>query len=311
MNHIDELLRSLPPVTLPADDEEQKAVDAARRALRAAIAHDQPEGRLFGSRRRGLIVGFAALVVVGIVVPAVGLATGWFRSAEIAGISGSAPPELTSPPLVVASGEPEEAWKIVVARSKQGLCLNADVGDEQFSAHGSPQLGDCGYSDIQGDLPPDVRGNPSAPCIGPTQLVPCGSLPKYSVAIRGMTLIPGTRKVLFFGAAAAGVASVDLLLIDGATRHANVVERPLGPDVPLNVYWAKLGRGDGLRFTSSRNPEGDPMPCNADFLVDEVIARDAAGKVLGGRVDQWNANPTGNPFGPHKPPGVDMNGECA
>jgi hypothetical protein len=172
-----------------------------------------------------------------------------------------------------------------------------DVGDEQFNS-GSYRLGDCGYSDIRGDLPPDVRGDSSAPCIGSSALVPCGSRPRYWVAMRGSVFVPEARRSIFVGTAAGQVASVELILANGKTLRAEVVERPLGADVLLNVYWAKLGPEQGLE--AWRNAEGELMPCIGN-LVEEVVARDSEGNVLGRRVPAWNANPTGDPDGPRPP----------
>jgi hypothetical protein len=306
MNQIDELIRSVGADTPAGDRAEHEAIDAARRSLRAAIAAAQSGTR---ARRRRMIALLAVLAIAVISVPAFGVANGWFGGGtEIAGISGSAAPQLTSPPIVVASGR-EEAWTIVIARSNHGLCLNVDVNDEQFNRE-RYRLGDCGYSDIRGDLPPDVRGNPSAPCIGPaarsagdtrggTALVRCGSLPKYWVQMSGSgTSVPEIRGSILVDAAAAEVASVELILTNGKTVQAELVERPLGPDVPLNVYWAELGREHGIELR--RDAEGMLMPC-VENVVEEVVARDSKGNVLGGRVPAWNANPTGDPDGPRPP----------
>jgi hypothetical protein len=312
MNQIDELIRSVGADAPLADRSEQDAMDAARRTLRAAIAAEQ-RGRRRPSRRRGLIALFAVLAITGISVPAFGVASGWFSGGgEIEGIRGSAPPQLTSAPVVVASGEPGEAWTIWIARSNQGLCLNVDVGNEQFDP-GNYRLGDCGYSDIHGELPTDVRGDPSAPCIGPPSsgtLVPCGSRPKYwvtnSMRAAGV-FVPDARQSIFLGAAAARVASVELVLANGETLRANVVERPLGPDVPLSVYWAELGPEHGLEVARrSRDAEGNLMACNGGELVQEVVARDGEGNVLGNRVPAWNGNPTGDPDGPRPPEPLEM-----
>jgi hypothetical protein len=284
--------------TPAADRAEHDAVDVARRTLRAAIAAEQ-RGRRGQSRRRGLIALFAVLALAGISVPAFGVASGWFGGGgEIEGISGSASPQLTSPSVVVASGEPEETWTIWIARSNQGLCLNVEVGDEQFNP-GNYRLGDCAYSDIRGDLPSDVRGDSSAPCIGSTTLVPCGSRPKYWVTMRASgVFVPGARRSILVGAAAADVASVELILATGERLRAEVVQRPLGPGVPLNVYWAELGPEQGLEVRL--NAEGELMACPGN-LVEEVVARDSEDNVLGRRVPAWNANPTGDPDGPRPP----------
>lgn len=260
MNPVDVLIRSV-----GADSPiEPRALDEPRRRLRAAIA---VEGGRRRKRRRLLVALFAALALAGMAVPAWGVANGWFGGgAEVEGIRGSAPPRLTSRPRVVASGE---TWAIAIARSDQGLCLN--VGGQRLLDGANYRLGDCGYSDLRGDLPPDVRGDPAAPCIGSTSLVPCGSRSKYWLAVREW------RSILV-GSAAAQVASVETVLADGHTLPAELVRRPLGPDVPLNVFWARV-------------------PCGAD----EVVARDANGNVLGRRVPAWNANPTGDPNGPRPP----------
>src|SRR5512133_3107536 len=104
MNQIDGLIRSLEADVPVADRAEEKAIDVARRTLRAELAAE--DRRRPHNRRRRVIVLFAALALVGIAVPAFGVAKGWFGGAEIEGIRGSAPPQLTSPPIVVASGEP-------------------------------------------------------------------------------------------------------------------------------------------------------------------------------------------------------------
>jgi hypothetical protein len=309
MNQIDELIRSVGADAPLADRSEHDAIHAARRALRAAIAAEQ-RGRRRPSRRRGLIALFAVLAIAGVSVPAFGVASGWFSGGgEIEGIRGSAPPQLTSAPVVAASGEPEETWTIWIARSDQGLCLNVDVGDEQFDS-GNYRLGDCGYSDIHGELPPDVRGDPSAPCIGPPSsgtLVPCGSRPKYWVTMGCGVFVPDAGRSICAGEAAAEVATVELLLTNGETLLAHVVQRPLGQDVPLNVYWAELGPEHGLEITrQSRDAEGNLMACNDGELVEEVIARDSKGSVLGRRVSSWNGNPTGDPDGPRPPEPLEM-----
>jgi hypothetical protein len=263
VSQIDALVRAVGADT----PVELAALDTARRSLRAAIAAE-------GSRRRNrrlLIALFVALALAGMAVPAFGVAKGWFGGgAEIEGIRGSAPPQLTSRPVAVASGE---TWAIVIARSDQGLCLN--LGGQRLLHGANYRLGDCGYSDLRGHLPQDVRGDPSAPCIGSASLVPCGSRPKYWLAVREW------RSILV-GSAAAKVASVEIVLADRRILPAELVRRPLGPEVPLNVFWARA-------------------PCGAE----EVVARDARGNVLGQRVPAWNANPTGDPDGPRPPRGTE------
>lgn len=299
MIETDRLIRILADDTPVADDVEAKAVEAARRRLRAAIAAERAGESVPRHRRRGRFIAlFAALALIGVALPALGVGD-WIGGGEIEGVRGSADPRLSGPPVVVPSGEAEQPWKIVIARSNQGLCLNVDVGDEQFRSE-RHRLGDCGYSDIRGDLPPDVRGDPSAACIGTTALVPCGSRPQYWVTARvSGSFVPEIQRSIFVGAAAADVASVELVLANGETTHAEFVERPLGPDVPLNVYWALLGPEHGLRLW--RNAEGRLMPC-VGTIVEMVVARDSEGRVLGRRLPAWNANPSGDPHGPRRQP---------
>jgi hypothetical protein len=263
VNQVDVLIRSVgadPPL-------EPRALDEARRRLRAVIASEGARRR----NRRILIALFAALALAGMAVPAFGVANGWFGGgAEIEGIRGSAPPRVTGRPVAVTTGQ---TWAIVIARSDQGLCLN--IGGQRLLHGASYRLGDCGYSDLRGDLPRDVRGDPSAPCIGSVSLVPCGSRPKYWLAVREW------RNILV-GSAAAKVASVEIVLADGRTAPAELARRPLGPEVPLNVFWGRVRCG-----------------------AEEVIARDADGNVLGRRVPAWNGNPTGDPNGPRPPRGTE------
>jgi hypothetical protein len=304
MNQIDELIRSFDTDT-PDERAQHAALEAARRALRSAIAAEhvgKPRWRRIG-RRRALGVALAAAVAIGLAVPAFGVVgDGWIGvGGEIEGIRGSAAPKLTGPPVVVASGEPREPWTILVARSNQGLCLNTDDGDEDFDRD-RYRLGDCGYLDIHGDFPSDVRGDPLAPCIGLTELVPCGSRRKFWVQYGSGGYVPEIRRTIVTGAAAADVVSIGLVLANGGTLEAQVVERPLGPDVPLNVYWAKLGPEDGLRLSRWRDANGHLMPC-LDVLVKTVVARDSEGRVLGRRIPAWNGNPNGDPAGPRGPGG--------
>jgi hypothetical protein len=302
LTHIDELIRSVGATDPVGDRVEDESIDAARRVLRAAILAELalPGAR---SRRTRLIALFAVLALAGLTLPAYRAATEWFgANSEIAGIRGDEAPRLSGAPVVLASGEPEEPWTIFVARSNQGLCLNVDVGDEEFRP-GRYRLGDCGFSDIRGELPPDVRGNPSAPCIGLSVLVRCGSLPRYAVAFAGNGRFfgPRFRHGIFAGAAAADVASVELLLANGDAVQAQVVKRPLGPDVPLNVYWTELGPEQGLAACLWHDREGRVVGADSGEFVKEVVSRDADGSVLGRRLPAWNGNPTGDPHGARPP----------
>jgi hypothetical protein len=292
MIETDELIRAF-RANVARDEIEARAIAAARKALRTEIAAE-------GSRRRHLPRGrfvalFAILAAIGIAVPALG--TDWIGESDTAGIRGSADPVLTAPPVVVASGEPGP-WMIVVARSDKGLCLNVDVGEEAGFSAEKHRHGDCGYSHIRGALPSDVRGDPSATCIGLTNFEPCGSQPLYSVDAGASGVhIPNTDRSILAGAAAAEVTTVEIQLANGTTLEAEVVSRPLGPDVPLNVYWVELGPEHGFEVRLVQN---HLVPC-VDNVVEMVIARGADRAVLGRRVPAWNANPTGDPDGAPRP----------
>src|ERR671922_280772 len=95
---------------------------------------------------------------------------------------------------------------------------------------------------------------------------------------------------------AEDVASVELVLNDGRTVRAHVVERPGG--LPLDVYWAAWP-------CPLRPAPGTYQPCSEEDDVSSdvkiAIARDASGGVLERRVPAWNGNPTGDPDGPPPP----------
>src|SRR5438132_12520473 len=90
-------------------------------------------------------------------------------------------PVPTRPDVVLASGVDGVPWKLIATPTDQGLCLFL-----VRRAHETLGSGGCGYLDIRGDFPPDLRGDPSEKCIAtPTTLAPCGSLPKHWLDISG------------------------------------------------------------------------------------------------------------------------------
>jgi hypothetical protein len=240
-------------------------------------------------RRRRRALAFAAAVAIGAVLtfPALSVVR------TIAGLGSGADdltPVPTSSEMMIASGRAGVPWKIVAVRSDHGLCWDLHVKDP---GEGWSQGFGCDYLDLRGNLPPDVRGNPSRPCLtSPTEAVPCGSLPRHWVDFPGDTTnfsgYAALDRVIVTGVAAQGVAAVELVLTNGKTVPANLVEHPHG--LPLSFYWAALPREDGYR-RSSELVEVTKM----------VIARDGAGRVLERRVQAWNGNPTGDPDGPPPP----------
>jgi hypothetical protein len=67
--------------------------------------------------------------------------------------------------------------------------------------------------------------------------MPCGSLPRHWIGCIGSGRITvGLERYITFGPLAVEVASVELILTDGRTIRAHVVEKPRG--LRLNFYWA-------------------------------------------------------------------------
>jgi hypothetical protein len=291
MNQIDELIRSIGADTPAADHTEHDAIDAARRSLRAAIAAEQG-GRGAHNRRRRLIA-LAAALVSAVVLSTAAFGVGQDIVSWLAGAKDVDAPVPTASDVVVASGEAGVPWRIVATASDQGLCLFLviEVSGERGGSGG------CGYRDIRGDLPPDLRGDPASKCLAtPTTVVPCGSLPRHwmSAPGSGWDMQGGLERTFARGLLAEGVASVELVLTDGKTVRAHVVERPDG--LPLNFYWAAFPcplrpYREGLQECAG---EGGPA-------IKMTIARDADGQVLERRVPVWNGNPTGDPNGPAPP----------
>jgi hypothetical protein len=238
-------------------------------------------------RRRVQLIALAAAFALAVVLSTAAFGVVEDVASFFAGWHDPEAPLPTAPDVVIASGLAGVPWTIVATRSDQGLCLGLvyQAGDEEAVQGG------CGYSDIRGDLPPDVRGDPATKCLAtPTKLVPCGSLPLHWIgpfgAGGGSSML---NRAFAFGPLAAEVASVELVLTNGETVHAHVVERPQGLRAPLNFYWAAWSCGSS-RCGDATGPE-----------VRVAVARDVAGRVLERRVPIWNGNPTGDPDGPPPP----------
>jgi len=252
-------------------------------------------------RRRGVLALAAAAVVAAVLsLPAFGVGEG---IVSIFGAWRSEPdfpaPVPSASDLVIASGEHGLPWKLVANRSDQGLCVGLVYGSGAREEVG--QAG-CGYIDLRGDLDPEIRGDPSTKClVSPTEVVPCGSLPRrwidfpyatdpnphFTGAGRELT------RIIVYGIAAADVHAVDLALTNGKTVGAHVVEAPEGLGAALNFYWVALPLDDGYRRSFELIQ-----------LLEMVVARDADGRVLERRLPAWNGNPTGDPNGP-PPPSAD------
>jgi hypothetical protein len=255
-----------------------------------APLEDPPSGRRAHPRSRLIALAAAGITAAILSLPAFGVGE------EIVSIFGGwrSEPDYPAPvpsasDLVIASGEHGVAWRLVANRSDQGLCLGLVYGSGRGEEVGEAS---CGYVDLRGDLDPEVRGDPSTKCLAsPTEIVPCGSLPRrwidfpYTTDPSPLFTGPGrdlTRMVVV-GVAAADVVGVNLVLRNGETVGAHVVKQPQGLGAPLNFYWTTLPLDDGRE------------------AIQMVVARDSMGTVLERRVPPWNGNPLGDPDGPPPP----------
>ena len=287
-NRIDALIAGLAPVR---DDELRGELQISGAALLQTVLASPVEtsqrDRVPRRRRRALVLAAALALAAALSLPALSVVR------TIVGLGSGADdltPVATSSEMVVASGRAGAPWKVVAVTSDHGLCWGVQVKDP--SEGWTRGLG-CDYLDLRGDLPPDVRGNPSRPCLtSPTEAVPCGSLPRHWVDFPGDTTnfsgYAALDRIIVLGVAAEGVASVELVLTNGQTVPANLVEQPHG--LPLSFDWAALPPDDGYR----KSPE-------LEEVTKMVVARDANGLVLERRVPAWNGNPMGDPDGPPPP----------
>lgn len=258
------------------------------------------------SRRRFRMIAVAAAVTLAAVLSIPAFGVGHEIVSLFGGLRDPDAPVPTASDVLIASGEAGVAWKLVATPSDQGLCLGLfhRVGEDRLGSAG------CGYLDIRGDLPPEIRGDPASKCIGPPKtlapggtLVRCGSLPQHWIDLGGAGNSVGLERNFAFGPLADDVASVELILSNGQTLRAHVVEHPEG--LPLNFYWAAWPCPVRPVLTGPYAAEG-VQECAEDggAEVRMAIARDAEGRVLERRVPAWNGNPTGDPEAP-PPPSVE------
>jgi hypothetical protein len=284
--------RDLPPGELLR--RRQHLVSEARATLEGRRSPRVRAGRI--GRRRVMVLALAAAVLLAVVlsIPALGVGP-----SIVSLFAGGRDPDAPVPhagDVLIASGEAGVPWKILATRSDRGLCLDLfhHAGDDRFGG------GPCGYTNIRGDLPPDLRGNPDTKCIARPEgpLVPCGSLPRRWIEVWGGGGTIGLERSFTYGPLAEEVASVEFILTDGQRVRATVVERPGG--LPLDVYWASWPCR--LRSVSDGPYAEEGLKvCVGGPEMEMVIARDAEGRVLGRRVPVWNGNPTGDPNGPAPP----------
>jgi hypothetical protein len=289
-NRIDALVSRLAVVKDEDLLGEARSARSASLLLTILESPGETRDRASGGRRRARLMALAAALALAAVLSLPAFGVGHDIVSLFAGWRDPEAPVPSASDVLIASGDAGVPWKLVATRSDQGLCLGLfhRVGNDRF---GSAR---CGYVDIRGDLPSDVRGDPASKCIAtPTTLVPCGSLPQRWIDLGGGGNTVGLDHTFAFGPLAKDVATVDLLLTNGQTLSAHVVEQPEG--LPLNFYWAA--------WPCSVQPAGGLQECAEDGgpMVKIATARDAAGRVLERRVPGWNGNPTGDPDGPPPP----------
>ena len=181
----------------------------------------------------------------------------------------------------------------MIARSNQGLQRRTWMLKTSSSTARSHRLGDCGCSDYPRRSSHRCRGEPisrvhqarstrsAGDTVSGTALVRCGSPEVLGPDERFHSRRPRRFESILVDAAAAEVASVELTLANGKTVQA---ERG-GPSEP-NVPPQRLLGGTGHASTASSS-DGTRremlIALQAENVVEEVIARDSEGNVLGGR----------------------------
>lgn len=196
-------------------------------------------------RRARVVVGapkaaVAALIAIGLLaVPAFGAmrqVASWLTSSK----DRDAPVPVASD-VVLASGASGAAWEIVATPSNQGLCVFVRLDDR----HGT---GGCG--------PSDVRGDPAA-----------GGAQHWVQGGNGSGGFSRLSSSIVHGWAAADVASVELIFMDGASVTAQMITTPRDLNGPAQFFWATL-------------PCGSSQCVDIGVLVRSLVARDASNNVL-------------------------------
>lgn len=278
-DHIDELLREAARVR---DEDLMGLAAASAAALREAVVGEAersgptltsgpgqrppasvgPPPHGWTPKRRIRRLGIAALATAALLsAPAFAIVrhvASWMST-----LVGPGAPVPTAPDVVIASGVSGVAWKIVATETDQGLCLFLLYewgGDRQGT-------GGCGWGT-------DVHGYPGAT---PRGYGAGGDRLHWVEGSNAGGSSAGLDRRIAMGVAAEEVASVDLVLADGRTLPAHLVERPEGIGVPLNLWWAVLPpEVAGVDLTG--NVEHDLIPVHA------LIARDHTGAVLERRI---------------------------
>jgi hypothetical protein len=268
----DDLLTLPPRRDLPPGEALRRQRHLVSEA-RATLGSERSPGRASHRRghRRAAQIALAAGLVLGLVLS--GVALGGIRQVAswLSGLHAHDPgaPVPIAPDVLVASGAAGARWEIIATPTDQGLCLFLMLPDEK-SGHGG-----CG--------PSDVRGDPWARRPG-----------RHWIGAFGAGGGDGSlHRTFAFGPVAQGVASVDLVLTDGETVRAHLVQQPKGLDAPLGFYWAEWPCGSS-RCVAADGP-----------TVKMAIARDSTGRIIERRLPSWNGNPTGIVDGSPPPTNAD------
>lgn len=216
--------------------------ESLKSRLRHSPTRRAPARGLVGGRRPARArLGTALVALLGVALVALpALAAVREVSSWLAGAKDPDAPVPLAPDVFIASGVAGAAWEIVATPSDQGPCVLVRVGQAG--------LGGCG--------PSDVRGDPTAQ--GATHSVQGGN---------GSGGLAALNASIVHGWAAADVASVELVLMEGSSATTQLMITPPEVGGPPKLFWAVL-------------------PCDASQCVDRgplvraLVARDASGNVL-------------------------------
>jgi hypothetical protein len=255
----DDLLTLPPQRDMPSEEMARRTKHLISEA-RSGLADGPPFQQMRRpriARRRVLQVAIAAALALAVVVSVPALGVVQHIKSWLAGLHGPDEPVPTAPDVVIASGVAGVPWTIVATPTDRGLCLFLVIEDAEKKAG----LGGCGWGS-------DLFGYQSG----------TGAL-HWVGGENGSGGMAALNRLITWGVAAEGVASVELELTNGKTVPANLVERPEGIDAHLNFYWAALGPPDGVVLA----PDGSVAE-PSEPLVESIIARDAMDNVLEHRV---------------------------
>lgn len=160
------------------------------------------ERRLRHSRRKQIIIAFAAATALAIAGTAVAVGITLLDQQERFHASAPDDPERLGPLVEITAGE---SWALIAWQSNYGLCLDFAIpGNSPFSC-GFPVRGAKRTSDSSGS-----------------------GLPVHAVAgqVSGGGLVGGDGKTTIFGVAAEEVAAVKVELRDGSTIDAPLYDAP-------------------------------------------------------------------------------------